>query len=549
MATLYRKYRPQKFQETVGQNPIKITLENQVQTDNFAHAYLFCGPRAVGKTTLARVLAKAINCLNRKEGESEPCNECESCQEINQGRSLDILEIDAASHTGVDNVRENIIATSRVAPSNRKYKVFIIDEVHMLSISAFNALLKVLEEPPTNVVFILCTTEVHKMPATIISRCQRFDFRPISVKDISEKLEYIVNQEGIKVDKSVLEAVARHADGHMRDAESLLGQIVAVSGQEITQKEADLVIPRNDIQEILNLIECLVNKDASSGIALVNKLVDNGIDLKAFVNDLVEILRKIMISKVNPGLSERIGLELGENLEMKLNQLSEQLDLSRLTQMLEKFLSVRNALKTSFIIQLPVELALVELSQENKGGSNSVPPNPQARPDSSVAPQAQVRQESPAPKEQPEQGASPAASSAQAVDKQEVCSRWHEVLARVKKYNHSLSFILKVCQVREVDGNTISLAFKHKFHKDRLSEQRIRDLVEQALGEVFGKKLAVESIVDENAEINKTSTPENASEQTEEGQNREQKSGNNNSGEDENFIDNILKTFGGKVIK
>src|SRR6056297_530551 len=420
MATLYRKYRPQNFKEIVGQKAIRTTLESQVQSDNFAHAYLFCGPRAVGKTTLARVFAKSINCLNRKKKNSEPCNNCESCQEITQGKSLDIIEIDAASHTGVDNVRENIIANSRVSPSNRKYKVFIIDEVHMLSISAFNALLKVLEEPPTNVVFILCTTEVHKMPATIISRCQRFDFRPISVKDISEKLEYIVNQEGIKVDKSVLEAVARHADGHMRDAESLLGQIVAVSGQEITQKEADLVIPRNDIQEILNLIECLVNKDASSGIALVNKLVDNGIDLKAFVNDLVEILRKIMISKVNPGLSERIGLELGENLEMKLNQLSEQLDLSRLTQMLEKFLSVRNALKTSFIIQLPVELALVELSQENKGGSNSVPPNPQARPDSSVAPQAQVRQEPPAPKEQPEQGASPAASSAQAVDKQEV---------------------------------------------------------------------------------------------------------------------------------
>src|SRR3989339_1510562 len=177
---LYRKYRPKNFSDVTNQNHIKITLQHEIESNHLGHAYLFCGPRGTGKTTLARLLAKAVNCLDLKNN-YEPCNECDSCKEILEHRSLDIIEIDAASHTGVDNVRENIINNARFTPAKSKYKVFIIDEVHMLSISAFNALLKILEEPPKEVIFILCTTEVHKIPATIISRCQRFDFKRISV--------------------------------------------------------------------------------------------------------------------------------------------------------------------------------------------------------------------------------------------------------------------------------------------------------------------------------------------------------------------------------
>jgi DNA polymerase III subunit gamma/tau len=206
-------------------------------------------PRAVGKTTFARLLAKAVNCLNRKDGEFEPCDKCDSCQDIILNRSMDIVEIDAASNTGVDNVRENVIASARISPSKSKYKIFIIDEVHMLSISAFNALLKVLEEPPARVIFILCTTETHKVPATIISRCERFDFKRIGLSDIVKKMTHIVKEEKIKVDKEILEAIARHSEGHMRDAESLLGQLVAISGNEITREQADLIIPRSDVGE------------------------------------------------------------------------------------------------------------------------------------------------------------------------------------------------------------------------------------------------------------------------------------------------------------
>src|SRR5680860_74724 len=184
MSTLYRDYRPSNFSQVFGQNHVKIALQNEIASNKLAHAYLFCGPRAVGKTTLARVLAKSVNCPNRKDGNSEPCDTCPSCLSISNGSNLDIVEIDAASNTGVDNVRENIIASARVVSGRGKYRIFIIDEVHMLSISAWNALLKTLEEPPKNVIFISCTTEIHKVPATIISRCERYDFKRISIADI-----------------------------------------------------------------------------------------------------------------------------------------------------------------------------------------------------------------------------------------------------------------------------------------------------------------------------------------------------------------------------
>ncbi|MFH1772881.1 MAG: DNA polymerase III subunit gamma/tau [Patescibacteria group bacterium] len=362
MATLYRKYRPQNFTEVVGQNHIKLILEQEIKIDKIVHAYLFCGPRAVGKTTMARVFAKAVNCLKRKIKTADPCNECSSCEEITIGRALDVIEIDAASHTGVDNVRENIVANTMVASSCSKYKVFIIDEVHMLSISAFNALLKIIEEPPAFVIFILCTTEVHKVPATIISRCQRFDFKRISISDIVKKLSYIIKSEQVKIDKTILEEIARYSEGHMRDAESLLGQIVTIGGKEITRQEADLVIPRSNLNEVINLINFLIKKDAGGGIRLINKLIDDGIDLKSFLNDLVEILRKIMLGKISPALVEKLAIELGETMELKINQLSQTVTLEQILIYLEKFIQIRGELRGEFIQQLPVELAIAELS-------------------------------------------------------------------------------------------------------------------------------------------------------------------------------------------
>ena len=520
MATLYRKYRPQNFTEVVGQNHIKITLEQEIKSGKIAHAYLFCGPRAVGKTTLARVLAKAVNCAKRKSNSADPCNNCPSCREITGGRALDIIEIDAASNTGVDNVRDNIIANALVAPARLPYKVFIIDEVHMLSISAFNALLKLIEEPPQRVIFILCTTEVHKVPATIISRCQRFDFKRISVKNVVKKLSYIVQAEKVKVSKEILEAIARQADGHMRDAESLLGQIIAIGGAEITPEEADLVIPRSAINESLALIGFLIKKDAAGGIRLVNQLMDEGVDLKIFVKDTIEILRKLLLMKISPALVEKLALEMGETIELKINQLAADLSAEQVLKLMEKFIKVSLELKTDFIQQLSLEVAIAEIC--------TAP----ALVKSPAGPRFAAYRSNPAPLK--------AVGEAVNLTAGQIAEKWNEVLAKVKQYNHSLSFILRVCQPRELVGNQLCLAFKYKFHKDRVSETAIKNIVEKVMREVYGIGLEIEAVVDENLEVaaNKLVSDEPLDlkkppiEPSEQGK----------------MIDNLLKTFGGKVV-
>lgn len=537
MATLYRKYRPQNFSEVVGQNHIKLTLEQEIKTGKIAQAYLFCGPRAVGKTTLARVFAKAINCAKKKVNSAEPCNKCLSCEEITAGRALDIIEIDAASHTGVDNVRENIIASARVAPSRSKYKVFVIDEVHMLSISAFNALLKVIEEPPAYVIFILCTTEVHKVPTTIISRCQRFDFKRISVSDIVKKLNYIIKAEQIIVAKSILEEIARYAEGHMRDAESLLGQIVAIGGREISREEADLVIPRSDLNEVLNLLDLLIKKDAGSAIRLINKLVDDGVDLKNFLNDFIEILRKIMLGKLSPQLVEKLAMELGENIELKINQLSQNVALEQILFFLEKFIRIRGEIKVNFIQQLPIELAIAELC------TASLAPKVSSASQSGLAAKTII------PAWRPKLN-NPAASAATAtsvnlpinISPEQILEKWNEVLVKIKQYNHSLSFILRVCQPKNIKGRELTLAFKYKFHRDRVNETNIKMLIEKVLQQVYNAPLLIEAVIDENLEVaaNKLISEESA-------EPRASQTGKNQDKKD-NLIDNLLKTFGGKIV-
>lgn len=549
MATLYRKYRPQKFSEIFGQNHIKLTLEHEIDSGKIAHAYLFCGPRGNGKTTMARIFAKAVNCTNRKAGEHEPCNVCDSCKDITIGRSMDIIEIDAASHTGVDNVRENIIAAARVAPSRSKYKVFIIDEVHMLSTSAFNALLKNIEEPPEYVIFILCTTEIHKVPTTIISRCQRFDFKKAVISDIIKKLQFVIKEEGITIDKKILETIARQSEGHVRDAESLLGQVVAVGGKEITEEEANLVIPRSDLGEAIKLIDFLGKKDAGSAIALINKLVDEGVDLKTFLSDLIELLRKIMLTKVNPSLSEKLSLALGEDMELKINEISQNISLNQSFAFIEKFSEARNELKGSFIIQLPIEVAIAELcltpARPTAVSTSSITPPPAAN--SSYRPNInQPGSNNPVIKKDN------IVSSNVDITKEAILAKWNEVLAVVKKYNHSLSFILRVCQPREINGNKLCLAFKYKFHKDRIGENNIRVLVEKVLLEVYGQPIMVEALIDESIETNNDNSFKSEVNDSDESQGQiektESKKENNDAG-GENMINNLLKTFGGKIVK
>ena len=460
------------------------------------------------------------------------------CNEITTGRTLDIIEIDAASHTGVDNVRENIIANARVVPSRCKYKVFIIDEVHMLSISAFNALLKVIEEPPEYVIFILCTTEIHKVPATIISRCQRFDFKRIGLSDVLKKLQFVVKAEEIKIDRNILEAIARQSEGHMRDAESILGQIISIGGNEITQEEADLVIPRSDLGEALNLINYLVKKDSTRAISLVNKLLDEGVDLKIFTSDLIELLRKTLLYKINPNLGERFSLELGEDMEAKISEISQSLQVERLLQIIETFIKARNEIKASFIVQLPLELAIAELclvtvTKTNIPGSTSswTKNNPTSNPVVSKIKTGNGN-----------------------ISQENILTKWNEVLAKVKQYNHSLFFILRVCQPRELNDNQLCIAFKYKFHKDRVESDKIKNLVEKVLQEVYGIPLSIKAVIDENLAVKENVEPKviNNAPLTKEEVKEEKKPLDKKSGKDKddsNMMDNLLKTFGGKVIE
>jgi len=497
MSTLYRDYRPQNFKEILGQNHIKITLQNEISADKVAQAFLFCGPRAVGKTTLARVLAKAINCQNHKPGEYEPCNQCPSCLSITAGNNLDVVEIDAASNTGVDNVRENIISFSRLSPVNSKFKVFIIDEVHMLSLSAFNALLKIIEEPPKHIIFILCTTEIHKVPLTIISRCERFDFQRISVADIVKKLTTIAQKEKVEIDKQVLEAVARKSSGHLRDAESLLGQIFSLGDKKITLEQAELVIPHYNSSEAVDLLEYLSRKDAVKAIGLVNKLIDSGVNIKNFSGEIIALLRQVMLNKLNPSLANNLGLNLGETLDIKLNQVTDNFNWEDLFSATRQLLAAHYDNKNLLIPQLPLELAIAEICLSVQ--KMYTPSNSSSR--LNFPADSTVKKMVSTPLKDDNNSPIIVKKAILNLSQEEIKEKWPEFLVKIKKYNHSLSFVLQNCEPREIKEGKLCLVFKYKFHQDRLNDNTIKGIVERTLTEVFGSGLTFSSLVDENLEV------------------------------------------------
>ncbi len=356
--SLYRKYRPLVFADIAGQSHIKNTLCNEITRNELVHAYLFSGPRAVGKTTTARVFARAINCMNRKDDIPEPCNTCEICLGILDNRTLDIIEIDAASHTGVDNVRENIIAAARVANMLLRYKVFIIDEVHMLSTSAFNALLKLLEEPPASVVFILATTEIQKVPATIISRCQRFDFRRIPADAMKERLEGIVKKEAKILEDEVYDDVIRFSEGCQRDAESLLGQLLSLHEKKIDAKLAALVLPHSNRSLILTLLEQIMVKDTKRALRAVDAMIEDGVDFETVVDDVIEYLRYIL--RIQTGAGDTVGETAKTRIQ--LENLSKEISAEQTIVMIEHFAHAQRDMRSFTLIHLPFEIAVIQSS-------------------------------------------------------------------------------------------------------------------------------------------------------------------------------------------
>ena len=353
---LYRKYRPQTFAQVVGQEHVVQTLKGALITGRVGHAYLFTGPRGTGKTTLARVFAKALNCANRKDNSFEPCDKCPFCVDVGQNRSLDLIEIDAASNRGIDEIR-NLKESALVAAPSGKYKVFIIDEVHMLTKDAFNALLKILEEPPSHVVFILATTEPHKVLPTVLSRVQRFDFKKLTLKEILGKLKGIARAEKIDIEEAGLAAMAMASDGALRDAEVFLTKVRASANGKISSDDVYSILGLIPARYHTEFLSHLASNDKAGAINFIHKISNSGVDLENFTKDFLEYLRKILIHKVSPATLA----SFGETPDQESAQLAVQIESPKLIRMITLFASARNEIKNSPIAQLPLELAILGL--------------------------------------------------------------------------------------------------------------------------------------------------------------------------------------------
>ncbi|TAL20368.1 DNA polymerase III subunit gamma/tau [Patescibacteria group bacterium] len=490
---LYRKYRPQTFADVTNQNHIKITLANELLTGKVAHAYLFTGPRGVGKTTMARILAKAVNCLNRQPVESEPCGQCAACEEITAGRALDVMEIDAASNTGVDNVRENIIEHVRFTPLALKNKVFIIDEVHMLSVSAFNALLKTLEEPPPHAIFILATTELHKVPATIVSRCQRFDFKRIAVPELSGRLARLAALEGRQVDAAVIEQISRAAGGSLRDAESLLAQIFSVADGPIGEEQASLILPHSEVDLAVEFLSSALRRNAGGALTVVARVADEGVDPLRFTDDCIAVLRKMLLVSLERDTSALSGVFDSET-EKAIVRLAGESDLKRVSAAIELLLNKRQQIKVSDAGVLPLELAAVELTLESEQPPLSkkepaikpLPPSPVQPP---VARPVLTRrsdfEQHPAPPRRP--------ATAQNVKTtiEDVRNRWPDFVRAVGELNHSLPFVLNVSAPLRLEQGTLVIGSRYPFHCERLNEEKHYLSLRAACAQIFGEELGV----------------------------------------------------------
>lgn len=514
---LYHKHRPQSFSDVIGQDHIVKTISNQIAGDNVAHAYLFSGPRGIGKTTIARVLSKAVNCTDRKEDKPEPCDKCESCTEITSSRSIDVIEIDAASHTGVDNVRENIIENARFKPTKSKYKVFIIDEVHMLSTSAFNALLKTLEEPPAHVIFILATTELHKLPETIISRCQRFDFKKVGFDEMGKHINKIAKSEEVKIDKDVVERIVNKSDGCVRDAISLLDQIMASGEKQITAENSSLILPTVNVEKNLEFITAVVEKNAEKAIEILNQLVEDGSNVNYFNNDVVEMLRVMMVSKTNANISG-LGLDLSDKVRKELKKLNDKIEYSDIVTLLDLFMTRGGQIKTAPLPQLPLEMAVIEYCQSSEFGVRSSKDNdendgdkPKTEKKTKKTPEEERRSQEEITVDTKVEKKTITEKVKNLVTKNvdftldDTKDKWNDFMRKVENEKKSLSFVLKMTEIKDLEGNTLILCTDFSFHRDKLMENVNKKDLEEMLTTIMGSKMQLSVILSEKSEAKEES--------------------------------------------
>lgn len=356
--SIYRVFRPKTFNDVVGQEHITKTLKNQIQNNHLAHAYLFCGTRGTGKTSTAKILSRAINCLNPQD--NEPCNECEICKGILNESLMDVVEIDAASNNGVDDIRE-LRENVKYPPSKAKYKVYIIDEVHMLSTGAFNALLKTLEEPPSYVVFILATTEMHKLPATILSRCQRFDVKRITLDDIKKRVEFILSSLNIEYEEEATKLIARSGEGSLRDALSLLDKCISFNENKLLYEDLINLLGVTGKDELAKLSNSIFDLDVKQSMEIINEVVSWGKDLKVFVDDLIEYIRTIMLCKISNNPKEILNLT-DEEIQ-GLTKLSTKVSNNEIIRIINILSETENKMKYTTHKRMLLELSVLKLSQ------------------------------------------------------------------------------------------------------------------------------------------------------------------------------------------
>jgi DNA polymerase-3 subunit gamma/tau len=503
----YRKWRPQVLAEVVGQEHVTRTLLNALANERISHAYLFCGPRGTGKTSTGRILAKAVNCLTN--GRGEPCNSCPICQAITEGRALDVIEVDAASNRGIDEIRD-LREKVNYAPNQARYKVYIIDEVHMLTKEASNALLKTLEEPPPHVIFILATTEAHKVLPTILSRCQRFDFRRISQADVVAKLSHIGEIEGIHIEPEALRLIARAATGSLRDAENLLQQLTTYYGADIELPQVQSILGISGDWRAKELIKYIINNDISAGVATINSVNSDGLDLRQFNRELVEYLRVLLLIKT--GSSEAIDLTTEDINELK--DLAASTSLTQILKAVKLFGQLELGLDN--YSTLPLELALVDCTlptvAEKEEPVRQVEPKPPAKP---VAPK--VTAPPPEPPAQPEEAKAleppsvsepvsteePVPSTIESATPLEAGSEIERLQLNWRKFimeapggtgRTPAAALLRSARPKAIEDDTIVLSFKYPLHKENMEKLDNQKTAEKIISSFLGRSCRVRCV-------------------------------------------------------